>query len=360
MGLSWLGSTGTPFGYRLEYRFAEADPWVVLGDVPAAATGFSQAGLPPDARIHYRIQAWNNAGSSLWSETIGATLAVGFNETFSSEGDPWSIPGRIEFEDYNVTAGYWDSDSGNNGSSNYRFPDSVDIGTGGSGITIGWIRNGEWLEFTVIVGTAGLYDVNIRYASPNSGGSLVLKLDGNDLGTAVVFPNTGDWGAYQTLSYGQVYLPAGHHLLRAAVVNEGFNLDYMEFTLAEAATYASWQQAYLPGHPLSGATDNADSDAYFNEFDMLFGLDPLAGDPPQTQAGIDGGLGMLVFPLAKGLEAVSWTLNYSHDLGQGGGWTSVAPEQLHVLAEDPDRMWMRAEIPMGFEDAVFFQFEMVP
>jgi hypothetical protein len=69
---------------------------------------------------------------------------------------------------------------------------------------------------------------------------------------------------------------------------------------------------------------------------------------------------MLVFPLAKGLEAVSWTLNYSHDLGQSGGWTTVVEDQIHVMAEDPDRMWMRAEIPMGLENGVFFQFEMTP
>jgi hypothetical protein len=358
--LQWIESSGEPFGYRLESRASQLEAWNPLGEVARGNLSFKDSGLLSGTQTLYRIQAWNNMGVSTWVETSGATLPVAFAQSFSSDGDPWPIPGRIEFEDYNVTGGYYDTSSANEGSSDYRYPDSVDMGTGGTGVTIGWITNGEWLQFSVIVEQAGVYSIDVNYASPNTGGSLSLKLDGVNIAPAMVFANTGAWGTFVDHTLSDIYLPAGHYLLRAFVENSGFNLDYVEFTLTAPASYSNWQQALLSESSLPGPLDNADGDAHLNIFDMLFGLNPLVPDSIVFEPDIDTGRGVLLFPIAKGLESVSWNLEYSHDLGQSGPWDSVSSEQIQIVAEETDRLWLQADVPMGIEEAVFFRFDVTP
>ena len=41
----------------------------------------------------------------------------------------------------------------------------------GGGSDVGWLSAGEWLQYTVNVGTAGTYDVTFRVASATTGGS---------------------------------------------------------------------------------------------------------------------------------------------------------------------------------------------
>ena len=64
-------------------------------------------------------------------------------------GTVWSIPGRIEAEDYDTGGegvAYHDTDSGNNGG-DYRLND-VDIDTSSADYAVGWIDADEWLEYT--------------------------------------------------------------------------------------------------------------------------------------------------------------------------------------------------------------------
>lgn len=86
--------------------------------------------------------------------------------------------------------------------------------------------------------------------------------------------SVGDWGAYQLHTITGVYLPAGHHLLRSYVENDGFNLDYIELTLTDSASFTVWSQGLLSGIPDNGPADNPDADAYSNEMEMLMGTNP--------------------------------------------------------------------------------------
>lgn len=356
--LQWAESAGDPFGYRIESRADTSEAWSPLAEVVAGMGLYKDTGLSPDTRRLYRIQAWNNAGESAWVETAGATLPEAYDPTFSEAGDPWPIPGRIEFADYNP-GGYYDTSSANEGSSDYRYPDSVDIG-GSTNPTIGWISTGEWLEYSVMIEEAGLYTIDVNYASPNSSGSLALKLDGVNIAPAMVFANTGSWSTYTNHTLAGVYLAAGHYTLRAYVENSGFNLDYMEFTLTEPASYANWQAAYLSGNPLGGPEDNPDGDAFDNAFELLFGLNPLQPDSFNFMPVIQSSNGKIVFPIAKGLESLSWNLEYSHDLGSGGPWNYFMPDEVIIVAEESARLWLEAAVPMAGEDAVFFRFNVTP
>ena len=123
---------------------------------------------------------------------------------------PHAIPGTIEAEDYDLGGegvAYHDTTLGNLGGV-YR-QDDVDI-ENTAGLTtpnVGWIRNGEYLTWTATVGTSGAYTMTARVASPNSGRTAALKVDGTPPATIAV-PNTGSFAAFRTVSV-PVTLPAG-------------------------------------------------------------------------------------------------------------------------------------------------------
>ncbi|HOT95321.1 MAG TPA: carbohydrate-binding protein, partial [Methanoregulaceae archaeon] len=142
------------------------------------------------------------------------------------------IPGLIEFEDYDdggEGVAYHDITAENEGGA-YR-QDGVDIefNEGAGSYVIDYNRPSEWLQYTVNVTTSGLYDVSFRVASPNSGTSCTLAVDGSQAATVSV-PKTGSWGTYVEVKK-QVTLTKGRHVLRVST-NGYHNLDSMKFDLA--------------------------------------------------------------------------------------------------------------------------------
>jgi hypothetical protein len=68
----------------------------------------------------------------------------------------------------------------------------VDIettGDSGGGYNIAWIAAGEWLKYSVNVGTSGTYMLTARVASPASGGRLHVEFNGTNKTGAMAVPN---------------------------------------------------------------------------------------------------------------------------------------------------------------------------
>ena len=170
-----------------------------------------------------------NGGTSL-SQPVNVTRNLP-QEPFG--GSPMRIPGRIEAEAYDLGGdgvAYSDSDGGNNGG-DYR-SDHVDIQTAsdtGGGYNVGWIEPGEWLEYTVEVAAAGIYEVAFRIAS-NSGGALHLEIGGIDITPSVSLSTSGGWQSWTTVVTESLPLAAGEHVLRLRIDDNGFNLNYIDFS----------------------------------------------------------------------------------------------------------------------------------
>src|SRR6185295_8209644 len=98
---------------------------------------------------------------------------------------------------------------------------------------VGWIRNGEWLEYTVNVQTAGAYTLAARVASGASSGSFRVEFDGVDKTGTIAVASTGGWQTWSNISR-SVSLSAGQQVLRIAVLGDDFNLNYLSFTTGTA------------------------------------------------------------------------------------------------------------------------------
>lgn len=352
--VSWQAGSESAFGYKVEYWDETAGDWMQWKEAGASALGVRDSGLEAGTVRYYRVRAWNNLGESALVVGNGATLSEGLAESYRAGGLPWTIPGKVEFEDYNP-GGYFDTSSDNEGGADYRFPDPVDISQSGENLTIGWIRDGEWLEYTVLVEEAGLYEVEIRYASPNSDGSLSFSMNGEAIGAPIVFAQTGGWGDYEMQSLSGVWIPGGHGVLRMQVENPGFNLDWMEFRLVEAANYSNWQAALLGGEEESGSMGDPDGDGYANILEMLMGLDPLTAEGGPVAAERDAEGAWMEFAVAKGLEGFNWAVESSAELGAGAVWEEVPAAEREVMAEEAGRIHYRIRINPEGGAAEFFR-----
>ncbi len=159
----------------------------------------------------------------------------------------------IQAETFDVGAdgvAYHDTDAGNSGNA-YRST-GVDIQTSndvGTGYHVGYIKAGEWLNYTINVAAEGDYTLDARVASPAAGARFHIALDAGDLTSQLAVPNTGNWSYWQTVHAGVVHLTAGQHVLRLAFdanSTNGFvgNVNYLRFIPTTAPT--QWSLATTP------------------------------------------------------------------------------------------------------------------
>src|SRR5215210_7774622 len=86
-------------------------------------------------------------------------------------GTPWPVPGLIQAENYDVGGegvAYHDTTAANEGGM-YRTSEGPDVADGALSddgtYAVGWMRPGEWLQYTVNVPTAGTYTLGARVSS---------------------------------------------------------------------------------------------------------------------------------------------------------------------------------------------------
>ncbi|GAB4220257.1 MAG: hypothetical protein Kow001_01370 [Acidobacteriota bacterium] len=96
---------------------------------------------------------------------------------------------------------------------------------------LGWIEDGEWLQFTLEVTEAGVYDVELRVATPQTGGRVLLRWNGVPLpASPLVVPRTGGWQSWTSIWARDLPLQPGTYRLRVEFPVGGFNLGRLRFT----------------------------------------------------------------------------------------------------------------------------------
>ncbi len=149
----------------------------------------------------------------------GATLESFFQELITNTvATIHSIPGRIQAEDYFFQSGV-------------QLENTSDAG---GGQNIGFLDNGDYLDYNIDVATAGMYQVSFRTAALSEQGQVQLQLVQEDGSTTTLvtstFPATGGWQSWTTTDQ-TLDLPAGRHQLRMLITQPLFNVNWFEFTL---------------------------------------------------------------------------------------------------------------------------------
>jgi PKD repeat protein len=225
-------STG-PFDDLVWTVFSGQAPVATLNGTAPAYT-FTTAGT-------YSVALTAKNASTTASDTATRAVTV----TAASTGNrPYPsahpVPGRVEAEDYDVGEGcpaYWDATAANEGGA-YRV-DGVDIEVVGNNYNVGWIRAGEFLNYSVDTAAGGDFTLALRAANPEATTKPVrVYLDGAPAGQVLIGP-TGGWTDYREFAASaRLALPPGRHVVTIAF--EGVNrLNFDWLSLAAAAPTAT-------------------------------------------------------------------------------------------------------------------------
>lgn len=96
----------------------------------------------------------------------------------------------------------------------------------GGGSDVGWIDNGDWMEYAIQNSSDTLnYHISFRAGSP-TGGLIRYYLDDKSIASASV-PNTGNWQVFQTVTK-DISITPGKHYLKLVASTGGFNLNYLD------------------------------------------------------------------------------------------------------------------------------------
>jgi hypothetical protein len=105
----------------------------------------------------------------------------------------------------------------------------------GGTLDVGWIDNGDWMDYAINPSTSGTYTLKLRVATPFSNVTLQVK-NGATVLASVTLPSTGGWQTWQTVNV-TVNLTAGPQTLRlAATSSAGWNINWLEFSSTNAVT----------------------------------------------------------------------------------------------------------------------------
>jgi titin len=171
------------------------------------------------------------SGDKIWTRNAGNRANVIGAGSFATspvverQGPFWGTPSvtnfNIQFEDQDQGGSgvaYNDTTSSNSTGALHHY-EGVDLQTTtdtGGGYSVGTVKAGEWLEYTMNVTAAGTYTFQARVASSGAGGNFHLEINGVNISGTITVPNTGSSSTWQTISKTGVNLPAGTFVLRVA------------------------------------------------------------------------------------------------------------------------------------------------
>lgn len=217
--------------------------WTTISGLPGTSTIFEDIKPPVDQIYYYKISAGDTTGKTHTSYPQRIYFPVWerrYRELFL--GYPQAIPGIIEAEDFDLGGegiAYHETD-GQNITGVYRPLEAVDIyDRNGTGYHIGNANEGEWLEYTVRVKTAGTYLVYFSIASMSGGGKFAIRCGQTESDT-ITAPSTRSWLTVKNVVT-TMELDSGLQILRFSIFSEPlFNIDRLTFELVTSTTRTSW------------------------------------------------------------------------------------------------------------------------
>jgi endoglucanase len=100
----------------------------------------------------------------------------------------------------------------------------------GGGLIVGWIEQGDWMDYSYNAPATGAYGIKMRVASPLTGAQLQIRNSSGTVLQTVSLPNTGGWQTWTTITT-SINLTAGTQTLRLYASNAtGWNINWWELT----------------------------------------------------------------------------------------------------------------------------------
>ncbi|HTL90555.1 MAG TPA: glycoside hydrolase family 76 protein, partial [Leptolyngbya sp.] len=89
--------------------------------------------------------------------------------------------------------------------------EAVYAGYQGAGYIAGWNRDGQWVDFLLTLPSAGRFDLIVRYAAAAGNAIRFIFVNGRAIVNAQLFPGTGSWTVWNTITLPNISLNAGNN-----------------------------------------------------------------------------------------------------------------------------------------------------
>ena len=274
------------------------------GEVPEPSVASAMAGLN---QLTDDILLENN---TFYKDVVDAYIRQPQDNT-SIPYTEHTIPGLVYLSDYDLgTNGiaYFDQDVANYSLSTDQYEawnrgwtyrnDGVDIQENSdtdnsNGLHLSFIEKDEWVNYTVDVQESGFYNIDLRYATPQSGGQIKYLIDGNDISEQITLSNTGGWNNFTNHSTNNIYIEEGVQTFQILVIGTiSFNMSSLNFSISNdpipamqamsAVTVADERSVNLAlNHPLTAQTIDVSSFEFLvNE--NTYNIDSIEIDPTNS------------------------------------------------------------------------------
>ncbi|ASZ13602.1 carbohydrate-binding protein [Chitinophaga pendula] len=110
-------------------------------------------------------------------------------------------------------------------------------------LNVGWIDNGDWMDYQVNLPHAGEYIVKYRVSAAYNQGGQLLLLSGNQALDTVNIPDTKGWQNWTTVNGKLNIDTAGTYTFRLKATTSGFNINWWE--IQEKETWAKNRSAFM-------------------------------------------------------------------------------------------------------------------
>ena len=174
-----------------------------------------------------------------------------FRQVYSDEAIPYTIqdiPGVVYPSDFDMgvlNSAYFDTEVANYAVSTGTYTswnngwvyrnDGVDLqlttdNVNTNGYNLGWLATDEWIQYSVNVAAAAVYEVEVRVASVGTEGKFHFQSGSADISLPANVPNTGAWDNWETVKVSGLVLTPEDNKIRFYVDNEEFNVGSFKFT----------------------------------------------------------------------------------------------------------------------------------
>jgi len=224
--VSLTGTGSDPDGNIVSYQWSQTSGPSQAIFLSTSWANTSVSGLIQGSYV-FALKVTDNAGGTSTSSvtiTVNATSSGGGSTT---GGGTTTTSSRIEAENYSAMSGV----------------QTENTQDAGGGKDVGWIDNGDWMDYSVNVASAGTYAVNLRLAGPFTGGQLQIKSSSGTVLATVSVPYTGGFQTWQSVS-ANISLAAGTQTIRVqSTSNAGFNFNWMDIVSGSGSASAIKTQA---------------------------------------------------------------------------------------------------------------------
>jgi hypothetical protein len=105
----------------------------------------------------------------------------------------------------------------------------------GGGYNVGYMKQQEWLNYTVNVTKAGRFNIDTRIASLYNNSAFHVEVDGRNVTGSVKFANTGSFQKWTTIRKSGISLTAGKHVVKLVIDSTGGhkfagNVNWIKFS----------------------------------------------------------------------------------------------------------------------------------